>query len=111
MILSFLSDKKRNSHKQSSCFCCNNRQPDSIDPKDDGKQQDSGNLEYQRAQERDRSRYRSVAERGKKRGREDIKAGYEETHTVKPESMAGHGKQFSVISDKNSSKRCGKELG
>ena len=45
-----------------------------------------------------------------KGGSKKVKAAYEETHAVETEAMTGHGKQFFVISYKNSSKRRGKEM-
>lgn len=110
MIALLFCRKEKNGNRQSERFGNDDRQPDAAYPKQKRQDQHGGNLEYERAQERDRRGYRTVIEGGKEGGAPHVDAHHQKGEGIQPESVAGHLKQPGIVTDEDTHQRAGEDL-
>ena len=102
MVFFSFFHQKRSRYEQCQQFCRDNRQPDSVQLQEYGQDQYNRHLEYQSPQKGNGCGYGSVSQSGEEAGAPDIKSAQKEGDRIQPESMAGHSKQFWIISNKHS---------
>lgn len=101
MVLPPPREEKRRGDEQGERLGGGDGEPDAVDTKKFRQDQDRGDLDDERAQERDERAGRAVVEAGEKRRAEDIEAADEERERIEAQRVDRHLAKLCVVADEN----------